>query len=333
MNDIIESANYKKAVALTQSIKVNAKLAEQSLYEVCKGLKEIHDDKLYKELGYDTFESYSEDELSIKRHMAYKYVAVAEIENVESIQHLGVTKLSLLAKLDEPEIEEIKQNTDLESTSVRELKAKIADLKKANDRLLEKVDEAEKKAENSRKSEEKACGKLSILQTDTEFYKKKIEQLEREISEHKDFENLPIVQALNVEKEELEAKIRELENRPVEVAVADNSEEIEKLKEAAKEAENKYFAMIEKMSECDKEHADEVKRIKAEYEKRITETSKAETVTVSDDKAIFKAYLSNAVDASKRLLGFINSHENEPFFKDKTRELFNSILNQIEDKV
>lgn len=333
MNDIIESANYKKAVALTQSIKINAKLAEQSLYEVCRSLKEVHDDKLYKELGYETFESYSEDELSIKRHMAYKYVAVANLPNVESIQHLGVTKLSLLAKLDEPEIEEIKQNTDLESTSVKELKAKIADLKKANDRLLEKVDEAEKKAENSRKSEEKACGKLSILQTDTEFYKKKIEQLEREISEHKDFENLPIVQALNVEKEELEAKIKELENRPVEVAVADNSEEIEKLKEAAKEAENEYFAMIEKMSESDKEHADEVKRIKAEYEKRITETSKAETVTVSDDKAIFKAYLSNAVDASKRLLEFINSHENEPFFKDKTRELFNSILNQIEDKV
>lgn len=331
MNDIIESANYKKAVALTQSIKVNAKLAEQSLYEVCKGLKEIHDDKLYKELGYENFESYSEDELNIKRHMAYKYVTVAEIENVESIQHLGITKLSLLAKLDETERQDIQQTVPVESVSVRELKAKIADLKKANDRLIEKVDEAEKKAENSRKSEEKACGKLSVLQTDTEFYKKKIEQLEREISEHKDFENLPIVQALNAEKEELEAKIRELENRPVEVAVADNSEEIEKLKEAAKEAENKYFAMIEKMSESDKEHADEVKRIKAEYEKRITE-SKAETVTVSDDKAIFKAYLSNAVDASKRLIEFIKSHESEPFFKDKTRELFNSILMQIEDK-
>ena len=326
MNDIIESANYKKAVALTQSIKVNAKLAEQSLYEVCKGLKEIHDDKLYKELGYDTFESYSEDELNIKRHMAYKYVAVAEIENVESIQHLGITKLSLLAKLDETERQDIQQTVPVESVSVRELKAKIADLKKANDRLIEKVDEAEKKAETSRKSEEKACGKLSILQTDTEFYKKKIEQLERDISENNSLE----VQALNTEKEELEAKIRELESRPVEVAVAvaDNSEEIEKLKAAAKEAENKYFAMIEKMSESDKEHANEVKRIKAEYEQKLKEVPASETIT--DDKAVFKAYLANAIDALKRLLEFVSEHKDDAFYKTKSKELISSVLDKIE---
>lgn len=329
MNDIIESANYKKAVALTQSIKVNAKLAEQSLYEVCRSLKEIHDDKLYKELGYETFESYSEDELNIKRHMAYKYVTVAGIENVESIQHLGITKLSLLAKLDETERQDIQQTVPVESVSVRELKAKIADLKKANDHLLEKVDEAEKKAETSRKSEEKACGKLSILQTDTEFYKKKIEQLEREISEHKDFENLPIVQALNVEKEELEAKIKELENRPVEIAVADNSEEIKELKAAAKEAENKYFAMIEKMSESDKEHANEVKRIKAEYEQKLKEVPASETIT--DDKAVFKAYLANAIDASKRLLDFVKTHSDNKLYAEKSKELMSNIISQIED--
>ena len=325
MNDIIESANYKKAVALTQSIKVNAKLAEQSLYEVCRSLKEIHDDKLYKELGYETFESYSEDELNIKRHMAYKYVTVAGIENVESIQHLGITKLSLLAKLDETERQDIQQTVPVESVSVRELKAKIADLKKANDHLLEKVDAAEKKAETSRKSEEKACGKLSILQTDTEFYKKKIEQLERDISENNSLE----VQALNAEKEELEAKVRELESRPVEVAVADNSEEIEELKAAAKEAENKYFAMIEKMSESDKEHANEVKRIKAEYEQKLKEVPASETIT--DDKAVFKAYLANAIDASKRLLDFVKTHSDNKLYAEKSKELMSNIISQIED--
>ena len=209
--------------------------------------------------------------------------------------------------------------------SVRELKAKIADLKKANDHLLEKVDEAEKKAETSRKSEEKACGKLSILQTDTEFYKKKIEQLERDISENNSLE----VQALNTEKEELEAKIRELESRPVEVAVADNSEEIKELKAAAKEAENKYFAMIEKMSESDKEHADEVKRIKAEYEQKLKEVPASETIT--DDKAVFKAYLANAIDASKRLLDFVKTHSDNKLYAEKSKELMSNIISQIED--
>lgn len=331
MNDIIKSANYKKAVALTQSIKVNAKLAEQSLYEVCKNLKEVHDDKLYKELGYETFESYSEDELNIKRHMAYKYVTVAGIENVESIQHLGITKLSLLAKLDETERQDIQQTVPVESVSVRELKAKIADLKKANDHLLEKVDAAEKKAETSRKSEEKACGKLSILQTDTEFYKKKIEQLEHDISENNSLE----VQALNAEKEELEAKIRELESRPVEVAVQE-SHEAENLRKAMQKVDMDWAEKYDKLEEenlkktriimqNNQEHSAEIERIKAEYEKKLSE-SKPDTVT--DDKAVFKAYLSNAVDASKRLIEFISQHPDN-FYKDKTRELLENLIRGI----
>ena len=49
---VIVSEDYTRAVTLTRSIIANAQAAQQSLYEVCKGLKEMRDGKLYKELGH-----------------------------------------------------------------------------------------------------------------------------------------------------------------------------------------------------------------------------------------------------------------------------------------
>lgn len=45
------SADYTKVVSLTQRIKANALAAQESLWELCKGLKEMHDSKLYNVLA------------------------------------------------------------------------------------------------------------------------------------------------------------------------------------------------------------------------------------------------------------------------------------------
>ena len=242
------------------------------------------------------------------------------MKNVESIQQIGVTKLSLLAKLDEPQREEIQQNVDLESTSVRELKEKIDSLKKTNDRLMSKVDEAEKNAEKSRKSEEAACGKLSILQTDTEFQKQKIAQLESEISRKE--ENITA----------LEEQVEQLENRPIEVAVESNSHEVENLMDAMKRVDLDWSLKYSELQEetmketirTNQEHTAEIERLKAEYEGKL-----ANAEPVSDSKAVFKAYLSNAVDAVKRLAAFVQEHPDE-FFRNKTREFFENINKSME---
>ena len=136
------SADYTKAVSLTRRIKANALAAQESLWEVCKDLKEIHDSKLYKELGYSSFEKYTEDEVGIKRHQAQKYIAIADMENGDSNHHLGVTKLALLARLDEPQREQIQQNVDVESVSVKELKYKIAELEKNKAKLISDLESA-----------------------------------------------------------------------------------------------------------------------------------------------------------------------------------------------
>ena len=65
MNEL--SVNYTKAQELDRRIKTSAQLAQQSLYEMCKGFKEMRDSKLYKELGYSTFEDYCEQETGLKK--------------------------------------------------------------------------------------------------------------------------------------------------------------------------------------------------------------------------------------------------------------------------
>lgn len=55
--------SYIKAVNINRSIIANAQVAQISLYTVCKGLKEMRDGKLYKELGYQNFKDYCENEV------------------------------------------------------------------------------------------------------------------------------------------------------------------------------------------------------------------------------------------------------------------------------
>ena len=52
---IIVSEEYKNAVNLGLTIKSHAQEAQKHLFEVCKGLKEMRDNKLYKQLGYQNF--------------------------------------------------------------------------------------------------------------------------------------------------------------------------------------------------------------------------------------------------------------------------------------
>lgn len=200
------TSKYTEAYNLNVRICVNAQMAQQNLYEVCRGLKEMRDNKLYKELGYSSFEDYCESEVGVSRFMAYKYVSVAEMKNVESIQQIGVTKLALLAKLDEPQREEIQQTTDLESVSVRELKEKIKELEKdkvsakerqdkllkKNIQLVEEIDSCKKDREEANATVQKLENQLKELESrprdtyeDTTKIDELTAQLEQERSRHR----------------------------------------------------------------------------------------------------------------------------------------------------
>ena len=311
MNEL--SAEYIKAVELDRRIKTSAQLAQQSLYDMCMGFKEMRDSRLYKELGYSDFGEYCEQETGFKRTNVYNYISVAENlpeDFVHSSGQIGIKKLTLLSTLSDEQRETITETTDIENTTVKELKAKIDSVKKQNDALHEEMRYREEEHE-----------------TKSQKFKDRIA--------------------------ELEAEIKDLESRPIEVAVETDSKEVANLKDAMRRVDldwsEKYSKLeedslkdrrelLQKAEQAEKDKQDklsqlraELDRTKAEYEKKLS--GKADTAPVQYDKAIFKAYLSTAVDSVTRLVGFVNEHndsDNYGLFTQKARQLADIINSKLE---
>lgn len=204
MNEL--SAEYTKAVDLDRRIKVSAQLAQQSLYDMCMGFKEMRDSKLYKELGYSDFGEYCENETQINRQNVYKYINVVEklpTEFVSSGRQIGIKKLYLLSTLSEDERTELTENTDLESTSVRELKEKIKELEKdkvsakeRQDKLLKKNIELVEEINGCKKDRDEANAAVQDLEKqlaeiesrphDTYEDTTKIDELTAKLNEERD---------------------------------------------------------------------------------------------------------------------------------------------------
>lgn len=209
------SAEYVKAKKLTNHIKAHAQIAQESLYEVCKGLKEMRDNKLYKELGYQNFEEYCEQEVGIKKRQAYNYISVASNlpeDFVQSTAQIGREKLFLLAKLDEPQREEIQQNTDLNQVSVKELKNQIAQLKDEKNKQkneLEKVSQERDEKEQARKT--LAEGYVKLVH--------QIEELKKKPSETITVEDTTRIEELETQLKETQAQLDEKKKALAELSV------------------------------------------------------------------------------------------------------------------
>ncbi len=317
MNEL--SAEYIKAAELDRRIKTSAQLAQQSLYDMCMGFKEMRDSRLYKELGYSEFNDYCKSETGFSDRQVYNYISIVEKlpkELVNSSSLIGVKKLTLLTKLSEDERSELTENTDLENTSVRELEEKVKQLKI-------KADKADM-----------LSGRLEDMNNICDTISKQRDKADRRIRQ-------------------LEAEIKELESRPIEVAVETDSKEVANLKDAMRRVDldwsEKYSKLeedslkdrrelLQKAERAEKDKQDklsqlraELDRTKAEYEKKLA--GKVDTAPVQDDKAIFKAYLSTAVDSVTRLVGFVNEHndsDNYGLFTQKARQLADIINSKLE---
>lgn len=268
MSEITVSEQHKHAIELHQKIIVSANLAQQNIWDMCVSLKAMRDNKLYKELGYQNFEGYCETEVGFSARNARNYIAIVErvnLENRKSISHLGMTKLSLLATISEPEQAEIAEKLDLESTTVKQLKAEIDSLK-----------------------------------------------AEKQVATDK---NIDYCKQLNEERNKnfrLTNKVQELESRPIEVAVAEPSDNERRLNETIKalERENiKHYDELEaeyrnnekivrKQLEDEKQEA--IAQLRNEYESKIAELASADSESVVNDKDI-ESYSVYCVIAGKIL--------------------------------
>ena len=282
----VMSADYTKAVSLTRKIKANAAAAQESLWEVCKGLKEMHDGKLYKELGYQNFEEYSENEVGFGRRQAQKYLAIASIENGNSSSHfekIGVTKLALLAKLDEPQREEIQQNVDVESVTVKELKEKITALQKDNKSLAEDRQREGLRADRLAREAREKDNQIESLVADNDEAKDTIKSLEQQIEE--------------------------LEDRPVEVAVQANDAEIDKLTAQFQEELAKRDKDTERrLNEQLQRHKEELRKQREQLEKAAEEAD----VEVEDEireKAELEMHIKFVTDAMRKLAHWLFAND------------------------
>lgn len=204
MSEEIMLTEQQQAEALHKQITGYGEVIYQSLYGMCTAIKQMRDSKLYRALGFDTFEAYTKDKLGIERTTAYYYITIGEnlSQNfVGTCQQIGIRKLYMLAKAPEEVRTEIAETVDLESTTVRELREQITALQSAKETA--EADAAQARDAVREAEEAKERNRLTLL----DLMKKKTESMKK-----------------------LEARLAELESKPQDVAVVDHTEEIDKLK-------------------------------------------------------------------------------------------------------
>lgn len=255
MAEMILTEKKKQAIELNEQIIFKAQLAQKNLYDMCVMLKQMRDDKLYKELGYANFEDYCENEIGMKRRNAYNYISVIEkVENVQTFAHLGMGKLSLLASLSESQQEEIQQNVNLEETSVRELKAEIAKLKDDNDKI--------RSAKNSMESD-----LLSVKSNN---------------------------RSLRHQLDDAEKKIADLESRPVEVAIQEDEEGkiakalVKQLDRQLSEADQNHVNEVQKIR---REYQNQINELSRQLTEMTEQAEHKEVIETVDNTAVFDVYV------------------------------------------
>ncbi|GEM_PF-1953994 len=308
------SSDYTKAVSLHRKICVSAELAEQNLFEMCKGLCEMRDYKLYRELGYSSFEDYCTQELKISLRQGQKYAAIASLEtigNAKSTSHfekLGTEKLYLLSRIEEDARIEIMEKTDLENTSVRELKAKIAELKRDI-----KTQQDNYSMHTKRREDEiaKLQSQLGSMTADRDQEKEWREELVTENGKQSD------------RISELIAQLDELETRPVEV-VAKPDEEIIK-------------AHLREIDSLQRQHKEELDELRDTYQKQMNEgIAKARKEAQAPDIGELWRALDTALDnAIEAIEDFFDDYDSHPKIKNyanalkKTARDLNTMVNNV----
>lgn len=294
MNEL--SAEYKTAVKLNQKIIFAAQMAQKNLYDMCVMLKEMRDNKLYKELGYQNFEDYCEQEIGFSRRNARNYIAVIEHFDGKSISRFGVTKLSLLAALSESEQEKIQATVNVEDTSVRELKAEIAKLK--DSRNAAESDLLELKSKNRKLSHELEEAKHN----GGEHLKEQLDRAQQEIQDLK--------KSMSADQKTQGALIRQLDAQ-LSNADQEHANETNRLRQ-------QYQQKINELQE---------KLDSAAY----TEVA-VETVEVPATMEIFSVYCQSLQNTFDQLIDFIcNLKEKRLEYRDLLAKMIDSMDDSVYD--
>lgn len=319
------TAIYEDALQTHQRILANGEICARSLYEVCKDLKRMRDEKLYEQLGYDTFENYCEGMAGIKSRMAYNYISAYENLGdtvLQSNAHLGITKLNLIAGMNPVERAEGLYDGTFENMSVSEIKELVKKNKEMGeqiDLLKEQLDEAQSTDNVSEDCNESADN------TEVENLKDEIELLNEKLDE-KDKQH---EQELKDLREELEEKYKS--RNAVE---SDNSTEVQKqideaVANAKKETEKEVKA---KYSEKDKKQKEKIKALEDAISTVDADKKKLEKQLALSDTTSAKAmvYIQAIQDNFNSLFALVDEMDTEQ--QDKFKGAVLKLTTVMQDK-
>lgn len=230
-----------------------------------KNLKIMRDIKLFNTLGFDSFEEYTERACGIKRRQAYNYITIYEKLGEKFLQsnaQLGITKLQLLTEVCAVDRDDFVAENNLKGMSVSEIKKLVEKSKQQGEQLALLGDELND-SNNAQKS----------LQADK--------------------------QNLAEENKLLHKRIKELESKPVEVAVQEPTQA--QIEAAAKSKINSLKASFEREKQNAVEEA--VRQATEKTKSSVKETlekdykAKLESIEKERQAALDKAkQLANKLD-------------------------------------
>lgn len=241
------SADTMSALSTHQKIITAEQTAANAMLSLCENLKLMRDKHLYESLGFETFDTYTEQACGIKRRQAYNYISTYEKLGgtvLQSNASLGITKLQLLAEVCAVDREDFITENNLDGMSVSEIK-----------KLVEKSKEQGEQ--------------ISLLSDELEDNEKSKE-------------------ILLSENEELRRQVKELESRPVEVAVQSPSKE-----EIKRAAEKKTAELAEKLKNLQEENAkiksEQKAAVKKATEKAVKKAEKEYSDRLNEEKDRLRA--------------------------------------------
>lgn len=259
------SADTMSALNIHQKIITAEQTAANAMISLCENLKLMRDKHLYEALGFKKFDTYTEQACGIKRRQAYNYISTYEKLGgtvLQSNASLGITKLQLLTEVCAVDRDDFIADNDLAGMSVKEIKELVEKSKQQGEQLALLGDELND-SNNAQKS----------LQADK--------------------------QNLAEENKLLHKQIKELESKPVEVAVQEPTQA--QIEAAAKSKINSLKASFEREKQNAVEEA--VKQATEKTKSSVKETlekdykAKLESIEKERQAALDKAkQLANRLD-------------------------------------
>lgn len=292
-----------RAVRLHMEIVSSGEKTAEYLYMMCSQLKEMRDTGLYRSLGFETFDEYTEGALNMKRRQAYNYIRLAErlgAEFVQSNAQLGVTKLALLTEVLPSEREELMEENDLAETSVRELKAKIEELKKQTEQLSFLEDELEdtKAALAEAQDGGEIQKKLAELEESYSTLTAENERLRGELDNAADSE--PDAETVAALRREIEKAVLAEEKKKTKEKIRKAVEKAEK--EAKKQLEAEKQAAAEDAARELRESLEVIEAEKAEALRRAEEFGKKLEISQNSDLTVFKYLFGECQERFNKML-------------------------------